>query len=122
MNLMGYFFNSGKYQALYWWNNTYSLNGANMSLTGPFMYNDGMNFPESAIRFAFNVSGTSSTIYQDPYLATAGVSITTLHISSVQQAIVNFVLQHEELLGGGVAIGAILVAIPYVTYRRRRLI
>ncbi|MEM0155918.1 MAG: hypothetical protein QW597_04885 [Thermoplasmataceae archaeon] len=118
----GYFFNPGKYQALFWWNDTYNLNGGSQTLLNSTGNKYDFNFPETAINFVFNVSGMASTIYQDPYLATAGVNITTLHISSVQQSIVNFILQHEELLSVGMAMGAVLLAVPYIMYRRRKFI
>lgn len=123
MNFNGYLLNSGKYKALFWWNDSYNLNGANQTMT---FYNGNMfgmdSMPESGLNFIFNLSGSQGVIYQDPYLATSGVSITSLTISTVQQQIATFLFQHAELLGTGVAIGAILIALPYVMHRRRRFI
>jgi len=118
----GYLLNNTAYPALFWWNNTYNLNGHNEILNSSY----GSKFPDvfesGQINFEFNLSGGSSVIFQDPYLATAGIGITTLPPSTITLAAINFLLQHAELLAGGAAIGSVLVAIPYFAYRRRKII
>ena len=118
--------NNSKYPALFWWNNTYSLNGNNETFISPYssvydsMFQD---MSESGqVNFEFNLSGSSSVIFQDPYLATAGIGITTLPPSTITLAAINFLLEHTELLAGGAAIGSVLIAIPYFAYRRKKFI
>ena len=114
--------NNSIYPALFWWNNTYNLNGNNETLISPYgnMLQD--MFESGQINFEFNLSGSSSMIFQDPYLATAGIGITTLPPSTITLAAINFLLEHAELLAGGAAIGSVLIAIPYFAYRRKKLV
>ena len=118
----GYLLNNSRYPALFWWNNTYSLNGNNETLISSYgsMFQD--MFESGQVNFEFNLSGSSSVIFQDPYLATAGIGITTLPPSTITLAAINFLLEHTELLAGGAAIGSVLIAIPYFAYRRKKLI
>ncbi|MHB1708342.1 MAG: hypothetical protein ACYCT2_02560 [Thermoplasmataceae archaeon] len=118
----GYLLNNSRYPALFWWNNTYNLNGNNETFNQSYsnVYSD--MFESGQVNFEFNLSGSSSVIFQDPYLATAGIGITTLPPSTITLAAINFLLEHTELLAGGAAIGSVLIAIPYFAYRRRKLI
>ncbi len=118
----GYLLNHSSYPALFWWNNTYTLNGNNESFGSSYgnMFPD--MFESGQVSFGFNLSGSSSVIFQDPYLATAGIGITSLPPSTITLAAINFLLDHTELLAGGAAIGSMLIAIPYFAYRKRKLI
>ena len=78
-------------------------------------------FESGQINFGFNLSGSSSMIFQDPYLATDGIGITTLPPSTITLAAINFLLEHAELLAGGAAIGSVLIAIPYFAYRGKEI-
>ena len=118
----GYLLNNSIYPALFWWNNTYNLNGNNEALISSYgsMFPD--MFESGQVNFEFNLSGSNSVIFQDPYLATAGIGITTLPPSTITLAAINFLLEHAELLAGGAAIGSVLIAIPYFAYRRKKLV
>ena len=117
----GYLLNNSRYPALFWWNNTYNLNGNNETLISPYGNTLQDMFESGQINFGFNLSGSSSVIFQDPYLATDGIGITTLPPSTITLAAINFLLEHAELLAGGAAIGSVLIAIPYFAYRRKKL-
>ncbi len=118
----GYLLNNSKYPALFWWNNTYTLNGNNESFGSPYVNKFPDMFESGQVYFGFNLSGSSSVIFQDPYFATDGIGITGLPTSTITLAAINFLLEHTELLAGGAAIGSMLIAIPYFTYRKRKLI
>ena len=118
----GYLLNNSKYPALFWGNNTYTLNGNNESFGSSNSSKFQDVFESGQVYFGFNLSGSSSVIFQDPYLATAGIGITSLPPSTITLAAINFLLDHTELLAGGAAIGSMLIAIPYFAYRKRKLI
>ena len=118
----GYLLNNSTYPALFWWNNNYTLNGNNKSFGSPYGSTFQDMFESGQLYFGFNLSGSSSVIFQDPYFATDGIGITGLPTSTITLAAINFLLEHTELLAGGAAIGSMLIAIPYFTYRKRKLI
>ena len=118
----GYLLNNSTYPALFWWNNNYTLNGNNESFGSPYVNKFQDMFESGKVYFGFNLSASSSVIFQDPYFATDGIGITGLPTSTITLAAINFLLEHTELLAGGAAIGSMLIAIPYFAYRKRKLI
>ncbi|QRF76232.1 hypothetical protein Thermo_01749 [Thermoplasmatales archaeon] len=120
----GYFMNISHFPALFWWNNSYTLNGAPEIFRSAYGNNFGQEIEANAINFAFNLSdnNSNSVIYEDPYIATEGIGITDLPPTTITESVVSFVLAHAELLAAGAAIGSALIALPYLGYRRRRVI
>ncbi|OWP56205.1 MAG: hypothetical protein B2I17_07140 [Thermoplasmatales archaeon B_DKE] len=120
----GYFMNNSHFPALFWWNNSYTLNGAPEIFRSAYGNNFGQEIEHKAISFAFNLSdnNSNSVIYEDPYIATAGIGITDLPPTTIAESVVSFVLAHAELLAAGAATGSALIALPYLGYRRRRVI
>jgi len=118
----GYIVNNSHFPALFWWNNSYTLNGASEIFKSAYRNNFGQEIEHNAISFAFNLSDNNSVIYEDPYIATAGIGITDLPPTTITESVVSFVLAHAELLAAGAAIGSALIALPYLGYRRKRVI
>lgn len=105
------------YNAYYWWNDSYLLNG-NGATFSSYTATDG-NIDTVVFKFAYNNSLES--IVQDPYFSVPQVNLFNNPI--IQKDIQNattFIMLHLELLSAGLVTGIALLGISYGSYRRRR--
>ena len=106
-------------RAVYWWNNNYTYNGNNASDYALLIPGDS----STSIAFVFktNASIGQYSLYQDPYLSVNGANLATGNIQVVTQIVVNFLLQHVEFFGAGIAVGSVTLALLYSVYRKDRI-
>ena len=71
--------------------------------------------------FKTNASIGQYSLYQDPYLSVNGANLATGKIQVVTQIVVNFLLQHVEFFGAGIAVGSVTLALLYSVYRKDRI-
>lgn len=109
--------NASSYEAYYWWNSNYTMNGKPANLTSII----GSTGSVDTIIFKYSFTNGLHSMTQDPYFSVPQVNLFQNPI--VQQDIINaarFLIVHVELLAGGIATGAILLGISYGAFRRRR--
>jgi len=106
-----------KVSAYYWWPDYYLVNGRNMTMQVTNHYFMGY----SVLSFGYSFDN-SFNITQDPYFSVPSFNI--LNHTVVYRAIGaigNFIYEHIEFLGAGLATGVALLGASYAYYRKRRL-
>lgn len=109
---------STNYDAYFWWDPTYTVNGHTENLSassGQIGNTDILVF-----KFQFGKAGLHSLV-QDPYFSIPQVNLFNNPI--LQKDIQNaayFVILHIELFAAGLATGAALIGLSYASYRRKR--
>lgn len=109
--------NSSNYDAYYWWNSTYMLNGHDASLGSVRAESNNIGI----VLFKYDFNRGLKSIVQDPYFSIPQINLFNNPIiqGDIQNA-TQFILLHAELFVAGLGVGAILLGISYGSYRKRR--
>lgn len=108
---------STNYDAYYWWEPTYTVNGhtANLSASSSSIGNS------EVLVFKFQFRNGITSLSQDPYFSIPQIDLFSNPIlqKDIQNA-ATFLVLHIELFSAGLITGSILVGISYASYRRKR--
>lgn len=109
--------NSSSYDAYYWWNSTYLLNGNVTNLTSSQSTSGNVDI----VVFKYQFNNGLSSIVQDPYFSIPQVNLFNNPIlqKDIQNA-TQFIVLHIELFIAGIITGGALLGVSYGTYRRKR--
>ncbi len=122
VNMANRYGNSGNASVnmLYWWNNTFEMNGVSQNLTSTVAQQNGGLF--ITFNFSFNNTTSLKSVYQDPYIGIPGMPIFKNPIvKKIVGPIVNYVIVNAEYMIIGITSGLILVGgTTYTIYRKHR--
>ncbi len=108
---------STNYDAYFWWDPSYMLNGhsANLSASRSIAGNT------DTLIFKFQFKNGLNSIVEDPYFSIPQIDLFKNPIlqKDIQNA-ATFIILHIELFTAGIATGAALIGFTYASYRRRR--
>lgn len=109
--------NSTGYNAYYWWEPTYTVNGHthNLSASSSRIGNTDI------LVYKFQFQNGITSLSQDPYFSIPQINLFSNPIlqKDIQNA-AHFLVLHIEFLSAGLITGSILVGISYASYRRKR--
>ena len=109
----GLVLSSGNDYASYWWNNNYTVNGQNMTLSVVHTYAG----PFSLLVFRYNFTNGIQNLKQDPYLASPEFNFLNSPISAkVIRESELFLEAHIKILLEGAGSGALLLGVAYGSY------
>ena len=105
------------YDAYYWWNSTFTVNG-NTGLLNASKSTDGT---VDTLIFQYHFTNGIQSLSQDPYFSVPQINLFQSPIlqNDIQNA-ASFLIVHSELLGAGMISGIALLGISYGSYRKRR--
>lgn len=108
---------STSYDAYYWWNSTFSINGNTAQLNASKSTDGNVD----TLIFQYHFTNGINYLSQDPYFSVPQVNLFQSPIlqKDIQNA-ASFILVHSELLAAGFASGFALLGIAYGSFRRRR--
>ncbi len=108
---------STNYDAYFWWDPSYTLNGhpANLTASRSIVGNT------DTLIFKFQFQNGLSSIIEDPYFSIPQINLFNNPIlqKDIQNA-TEFIILHIELFTAGIVTGAALIGFTYASYRRRR--
>lgn len=105
------------YDAYYWWNPNYTLNGHTRNLT---TISSSIGNSEVLV-FMFPFRNGITSLVQDPYFSIPQVNLFNNPILQKDiQTAANFIVLHIELFAAGIITGTALVGFSYASYRRKR--
>ncbi len=109
---------STNYDAYYWWNGTFSINGN----TGTLNASKSTDGAVDTLIFQYHFTNGIHSLSQDPYFSVPQIDLFQSPIlqNDIQNA-ASFLIVHSELLGAGFASGIALLGLSYGSYRKRRL-
>ncbi len=103
--------------AYYWWPGNYSINGQNAIMESSI--HQFMRYSVVGFTYSFD---NAFRIVQDPFFSVPSFNI--LNHTVVYRAISaigNFIYEHAEFLGGGLATGMVFLGMSYAYYRKKRI-
>lgn len=108
---------STNYDAYYWWDSNYTLNGNNMTINASRSIDGNVD----TLIFQYKFTNGISHLSQDPYFSVPQVNLFSTPILQKDiQSAANFIILHAELLAAGFGSGIALLGISYGTYRKRK--
>lgn len=117
LNTTGIGVSNTNYDAYYWWNSTYTING------NPGLLNASKSTAGSVdtLIFQYHFTNGIKSLSQDPYFSVPQINLFQSPILQKDiQNTASFLLVHSELLGAGIVSGFAILGISYGSYRKRR--
>lgn len=108
---------STNYDAYFWWNSSYILNGHSANLSAVKSVEGNID----TVVFKYEFSNGLQSIVQDPYFSIPQINLFNNPI--LQKDILNathYIVIHLELFVAGLVTGGLLLGVSYGSYRRRR--
>ena len=105
------------YDAYFWWDPSYMLNGHSANLTA----SRSIAGNTDTLVFKFQFKNGLNSIIEDPYFSIPQINLFKNPIlqKDIQNAAA-FIILHIELFTAGIATGAALIGFTYASYRRKR--
>lgn len=117
LNTTGIGVASTNYDAYYWWNSNFSINGQTSHLNASKSTDGSVD----TLIFQYHFTNGLQNLSQDPYFAVPQINLFQSPILQKDiQSAASFIILHSELLAAGAVSGIALLGISYGSFRRRK--
>ncbi len=108
---------STRYDAYYWWNNSFSINGKVSQLNASKSTDGNVD----TLIFQYHFTNGIQSLSQDPYFSVPQINLFQSPIlqKDIQNA-ASFLILHSELLAAGFGTGIALLGFSYASFRRKK--